>query len=108
MPSLYASSGVFYTPGAITGGNGLSDVARNFFNNLKATPIINYLNGFFTLGVAGSSCPTWQFSIPLPVPGTWDFSIDFLCWPSVLYIADVLGLFVLFFAGYRAFHIAFH
>ncbi|KJV28659.1 hypothetical protein VI06_11610 [Aquitalea magnusonii] len=92
-----------YTPSTTTAQSALQD----FSNQIKATPIVTSVTGFFDVNFQGGACPTWT----IPVVNVMGLSIggieiDQFCTPTAYRVYSIIAVVTLVVCGFFAFRVA--
>lgn len=98
--SAQPMSGIFYTPGTLSGGETFKTVTETFMTSVKNLSLVQGLTNFFKISASGS-CPTYSLSFFGQV-----ISIDFFCSSITAGILAIIAGVILFVAGFSAFRIA--
>ena len=96
------ASGTLYTKRAQT----WAGVLNNFANAVKGAPWYTAATGFFTVTIAGTSCPHWAVAASQWRPVALDSS-SFFCSSTATTLYAIAGAVVLAVAAWAAFRIAF-
>ena len=96
-----AISGV-YVAGTLNEGKTFANVFDNFKSRASAAPVIAAATSFFSVTVAGGSCPSWSTEVPMF--GTFVF--DFYCRPFFQNLLPWMRGVILLIFGVVAFRIA--
>ena len=92
-----------YTPSTSTAQSALTD----FSAQIKATPIVTSVTGFFDVSFQGGACPTWT----IPVVNVMGLSIggieiDQFCTPTAYRVYSIIAVVTLVVCGFFAFRVA--
>jgi len=103
-----ASTSGLYTPDSSQAGKTLSSVYNDFITQIKASPVMSGVSGFFNISVPAGSCGGMSISVPTGFGVSYFIDLDsVLCSSTTALIYQALYFGLMFGALWAAFKIAF-